>query len=202
MGVASHGFVPFPAVVHGANDVRTHVGAEGHHGELLQALAHQHRAKLYRFIVQKIGHAGDAQDLVQQTFVEALRAIPSFKGESELSTWLYGIAKNLVRNYLSRAPHRRYDWCSDDALVGEVDSAPTPQDALAMKQQMKALGQAMADIPRAMREVVWMIAIDEMSYEAAAMVLKVPTGTVRSRLSRARSALRSRMPPGWESSCA
>jgi RNA polymerase sigma-70 factor (ECF subfamily) len=143
---------------------------------------------------QKIGHVADAQDLVQQTFLEAHRALASFKGDSELSTWLYGIAKNLVRNYLTRSPHRRFDFCSDELLMEEQDGGPSPMDVLDQGQQLRALTLAMSEIPEHMRQLVWMVVVDELSYEEAAAALNIPKGTVRSRLSRARSALRARMP--------
>ena len=164
--------------------------AENH----LHGLVRLHGPRLYRFIYQKIGHVADAQDLVQQTFLEAHRALASFKGDSELSTWLYGIAKNLVRNYLSRSPHRRFEFCSDELLMEEQDAGPSPMDVLDQGQQLRALTLAMSEIPDHMRQLVWMVVVDELSYEEAAVALNIPKGTVRSRLSRARSALRARMP--------
>lgn len=160
----------------------------------LHGVVHLHGPRLYRFIYQKIGHVADAQDLVQQTFLEAHRALSSFKGDSELSTWLYGIAKNLVRNYLTRSPHRRFDFCSDELLMEEQDGGPSPMDVLDQGQQLRALALAMSEIPEHMRQLVWMVVVDELSYEEAAVALNIPKGTVRSRLSRARSALRARMP--------
>lgn len=160
----------------------------------LHGLVRLHGSRLYRFIYQKIGHVADAQDLVQQTFLEAHRALPSFKGDSELSTWLYGIAKNLVRNYLTRSPHRRFEFCSDELLMEEQHAGPSPMDALDQGQQLRALTLAMSEIPEHMRQLVWMVVVDELSYEEAAAALNIPKGTVRSRLSRARSALRARMP--------
>lgn len=160
----------------------------------LHGMVQLHGPRLYRFIYQKIGHVADAQDLVQQTFLEAHRALASFKGDSELSTWLYGIAKNLVRNYLTRSPHRRFDFCSDELLMEEQDGGPSPMDVLDQGQQLRALALAMSEIPEHMRQLVWMVVVDELSYEEAAAALNIPKGTVRSRLSRARSALRARMP--------
>ncbi len=160
----------------------------------LHGVVRLHGPRLYRFILQKIGHVADAQDLVQQTFLEAHRALASFKGDSELSTWLYGIAKNLVRNYLTRSPHRRFDFCSDELLMEEQDGGPSPMDVLDQGQQLRALTLAMSEIPEHMRQLVWMVVVDELSYEEAAAALNIPKGTVRSRLSRARSALRARMP--------
>lgn len=71
---------------------------------LFRKLVQDHRQRLYRFVVKHIGWGTDAEDITQQAFVEAAHSYATFKGESELSTWLYGIAMNLVRNYLSRPP--------------------------------------------------------------------------------------------------
>lgn len=65
---------------------------------LFKQLVHEHQKKLYRFVDKNIGHGSDAEELTQQAFVEAAKAYESFRGASELSTWLYGIAMNLVRN--------------------------------------------------------------------------------------------------------
>ena len=164
------------------------------HDQHLQGLVRMHGSKLYRFIYQKIGHVADAQDLVQQTFLEAHRSRSSFKGDSELSTWLYGIAKNLVRNYLSRSPHRRFEFCSDALLLEEQDAAPSPMEVLEQGQQLQALTQAMSELSDPVRQLVWMVVVEELSYDEAAAALRIPKGTVRSRLSRARSALRARIP--------
>lgn len=158
---------------------------------LFRTLVQAHGVRLHRFIIKNIGHSTDAEDLAQQAFMEAVRSYQSFKGQSELSTWLYGIAMNLVRNHLSRAPHRRYDFGSDDELAEMAADSPTPAQRLEQTEHMRHLQSALAELPQAMREILLMVGVDELSYEDAAALLTVPVGTVRSRLSRARSALRA-----------
>ncbi|WP_370681357.1 RNA polymerase sigma factor [Comamonas sp. GB3 AK4-5] len=153
--------------------------------------AHQHR--LRHFIYRHIGHADDAEELVQQAFVEAVHGYYGFRKEAELSTWLYGIAKNLVRNYLSRAPQRRYEFVSDEVLLETMDTAPGPDDVLECQQALRRLNQALRELPQNMQQVLWLVGVEKLSYEAAAQQLSVPTGTVRSRVSRARSALQTRL---------
>ncbi len=160
---------------------------------LFRSLVETHRHRLYRFIIKNIGHSGDAEDLTQQAFMEAVRAYETYRGESELSTWLYGIAMNLVRNYLSRAPHRRYDFGTDEELAAMPSDATSPDDALSGSQQMQHLQQALAELPQSMQDVLMLVAVDELSYEEAAVLLMVPVGTVRSRLSRARHSLKDKM---------
>ncbi len=160
---------------------------------LFRTLVQAHGVRLHRFIIKNIGHSTDAEDLAQQAFLEAVRSYQSFKGQSELSTWLYGIAMNLVRNHLSRAPHRRYDFGSDDELAEMATESPTPAQKLEQTQHMNHLQSALAELPQAMREILLMVGVDELSYEDAAAMLTVPVGTVRSRLSRARTALRTKL---------
>lgn len=160
---------------------------------LFRTLVQAHGKRLQRFILKNIGNASDAEDLAQQAFLEAVRAYQTFKGESELSTWLYGIAMNLVRNHLSRAPQRRYSFSSDDELVEMAADSLSPAQIHEQSQQLQHLQAALAELPPAMREVLLLVGLDELSYEEAAALLTVPVGTVRSRLSRARSALRAKL---------
>ena len=160
---------------------------------LFRQLVRSHQSRLYRFIVKHIGWGSDAEDLTQQAFVEAARSYATFKGASELSTWLYGIAMNLVRNYLSRSPHRRYTFEGDDVLSETSCARPDPFEQLSLSESVRALEKALAELAPDMRDVLLLVALDELSYEEAAVMLSIPVGTVRSRVSRARSSLRKRL---------
>jgi len=160
---------------------------------LFRQLVRSHQGRLYRFIVKHIGWGSDAEDLTQQAFVEAARSYATFKGASELSTWLYGIAMNLVRNYLSRSPHRRYTFEGDDVLSETSCARPDPFEQLSLSESVRALEKALAELAPDMRDVLLLVALDELSYEEAAVMLSIPVGTVRSRVSRARSSLRKRL---------
>lgn len=160
---------------------------------LFKQLVHEHQTRLYRFIVKNIGYGSDAEELTQQAFVEAAKAYESFRGASELSTWLYGIAMNLVRNYLSRAPHRRYQFEDEEALADTAAEQPDPSEQLAQTQAVRILQREIEGLPAEMRDVLLLVALDELSYEDAAVMLSIPIGTVRSRVSRARTTLRKRM---------
>ena len=152
-----------------------------------------HRERLYRFVLRHIGHATDAEDLAQQAFVEAARTYAHFRGESQLSTWLYGIAMNLVRNHLSRAPHRVHRFEDESALDDEASSAAGPEEQCAMTQLIGQVNEELDGLMPEMREVLLLVALNDMSYEEVAELLSVPIGTVRSRVSRARGHLRRRM---------
>jgi RNA polymerase sigma-70 factor (ECF subfamily) len=158
---------------------------------LFRDLIDQHQRRLYRFVIKYIDHPDDAADITQQAFVEAARTIASFRGDSKLSTWLFGIAMNMVRNYLSRAPHRVYKFETDEILVSVAGSSLDPSDTLEQKQILELVAVAFSDLPDEMSEVLGLVAIDEISYQDAAEMLSIPLGTVRSRVSRARAVLRT-----------
>ena len=160
---------------------------------LLRDLVREHSTRLQRFIIKHSGNTTEAEDLAQQAFVEAARSYRSFRGESQLSSWLYGIALNLVRNYLSRAPERRHDFVSDSVLAEHASSDLSPDRALEQRQTLTLLQESLDELPENMRDILLMVGIDEISYEDAAALLTVPVGTVRSRLSRARAALRDKL---------
>jgi len=160
---------------------------------LLRDLVREHRHKLHRFIVKHIGNISEAEDLAQQAFVEAARSYESFRGEAQLSTWLYGIALNLVRNHLSRAPERRYEFTGDDSLTDLAAESATPEQTAEQTQTISLLQEALDELPENMRDILLMVGLDDLSYEEAAVMLTVPIGTVRSRLSRARGALRGKL---------
>lgn len=160
---------------------------------LLRDLVREHSNRLQRFIIKHIGNTTEAEDLTQQAFVEAARSYRSFRGESQLSSWLYGIALNLVRNHLSRAPERRHDFVSDSVLQDQASSDLSPDRVLEQNQTMALLQESLDELPENMRDILLMVGLDDISYEEAAALLTVPIGTVRSRLSRARAALRDKM---------
>lgn len=160
---------------------------------LFSDLVREHSSRLQRFIIKHIGNASEAEELAQQAFVEAARSYQSFRGDSQLSTWLYGIALNLVRNYLSRAPERRYDFVGEEDLAGMASEDASPEEAASRSQTMRLLQEAMDELPESMRSILLMVGLDNLSYEEAAALLSVPIGTVRSRLSRARTALRDKL---------
>jgi RNA polymerase sigma-70 factor (ECF subfamily) len=160
---------------------------------LFRDLVQEHSSRLQRFIIRHIGNISEAEDIAQQAFTEAARSYRTFRGESQLSTWLYGIALNLIRNHLSRAPERRYDFVGDSGLDDLAAESVTPEEAAEQSQSMRLLQESLDELPESMRSILLLVGMDNLSYEEAAALLSVPIGTVRSRLSRARSALRDRL---------
>ena len=160
---------------------------------LFRDLVAQHGERLHAFVLRHIGHPDDAEDIAQQAFVEAAASMARFRGESQLSTWLYGIAMNLVRNYLSRAPHRVHRIENDEALEGLPDNSDALDEKLDRRRAIARLTEELSALAPEMREVLLLVAVDQLSYEEAATMLAIPVGTVRSRVSRARATLKERM---------
>jgi len=150
-----------------------------------------HRIRLYRFILKNVRNSDDAADLAQQTVLEAFRSLDNFRGESSLSTWLYGIAINLVRAYILRAPHKMHHFESEDILADMPGDTRDPNSQVSMNETLSAVQKHLNALPAEMRTVLEMVTVDEMSYEETAQHLHIPIGTVRSRVCRARIQLKS-----------
>ena len=159
-------------------------------GELVK----EHQTFLYRFVLRNIGNPSDAEDIAQQAFIEAYKAMATFRGESKLSTWLYGIAMNLVRNYLNRAPHRVRQYESDDVLEGLPDAADGPEALAERSQLIERLSSQISELSTELQQILMLVAVDGLSYDEAAVMLEIPVGTVRSRLFRAREQIKERLP--------
>lgn len=160
---------------------------------LFRGLVQEYGASLYYFVLKRVGHADDAADIAQQAFVEAACSITSFRGEAELSTWVFGIAINLARNHISRAPQHRHHFESDDVLTTCESPDLQPCEALSQRQGLALVSEAMSLLPTEMAQALTLVSVEDLSYEEAACELKVPVGTVRSRVSRARAAVRKHL---------
>ncbi|NIZ03796.1 RNA polymerase sigma factor [Thalassospira lucentensis] len=152
------------------------------------------QASLYHFVLKHIGNPTDAQDITQQALTEAYRSLAKFKGESELATWLFGIAMNIVRNFIQRSPHKKYNFVSDDVLSYHAQEAVGQDEKIAFEKVMRDLDAELQCIPDDLRKMLLLVAVDGLTYEEVATMLSVPIGTVRSRLSRVRKSLKEKMP--------
>lgn len=152
------------------------------------------RASLYHFVLKHIGNPTDAQDLTQQALTEAYRSLAKFKGESELATWLFGIAMNIVRNFIQRSPHKKYNFVNEDALAYHPHESVGQDEQIAFEKVMRDLDAELKNLPDELRNMIMMVAVDGLTYDEVATMLSVPIGTVRSRLSRVRATLKEKMP--------
>jgi RNA polymerase sigma-70 factor (ECF subfamily) len=165
---------------------------------------YQHRigAVVYRFVPD---HA-EAQDIVQEAFIRAYRALANFRGDAQFYTWLYRIAVNTAKKAL--VDMKRDPTISESALRPSSDeddetyrpgnepiSDETPESVLAANEIARVVEAAMEALPSELRQAVTLREIEGMSYEEIAEVMDCPIGTVRSRIFRAREAISARVKP-------
>ena len=166
-------------------------------------LVRRHQTRVFRLSRRLLGDADAALDAAQEAFVKAWRALPRFKGEARFSTWLTRITINQCRNELRKrgtVKHTRplslddnvpgTDVRRSDSLQG---SGPEPWAEARGQEVSDAFHEALATLDPEAREILVLKEVEALSYEDMAAVLDVPTGTIRSRLHRARAELRRRM---------
>ncbi|MEZ5556601.1 RNA polymerase sigma factor RpoE [Haliea sp.] len=156
-------------------------------------LKYQH--KIFSLISRYVHDADEVQDVAQEAFIKAYRALPRFRGDSAFYTWLYRIAINTAKNHLvarSRRPPGS-DVEIDDAEYFEGGAAlreiETPESALFGEELKQVVDRAIAELPDDLRTAVTLREFDGLSYEDIAEIMGCPVGTVRSRIFRAREAI-------------
>ncbi len=152
--------------------------------------AHQHR--VFGIALRMLGVAAEAEEVAQEVFLRAHRAIRDFRGEARLSTWLYAITSRLCLSRLG-APERRAARGSEDDLTRLPGSGEDPVARLERSELAEALERAITELPEDRRIVVVLRDVEGLSYEEIAGVLGIEIGTVRSRLHRARMDLKSKL---------
>jgi len=155
----------------------------------------RYRHKLHALVGRYIRDQHEVDDVVQEAFVKAYRALPRFRGESAFYTWLYRIAVNTAKNYLVSRGRRPPDVdvdIEDAEIVDGTDAlreSANPENSLARDQLEAAIHQALRELPDDLRSAVTLREFDGLSYEQIAEIMDCPVGTVRSRIFRAREAI-------------
>lgn len=165
-------------------------------------LVNKYQRKLARLVSRYVRDTGAVEDVVQETFIKAFRALPSFRGESAFYTWIYRIGINTAKNHLMTQGRRvpvltEYDAEEAEgfAEAGQLRELATPESVLQSKQIAETVNQAMADLPDELRMAITLREIEGYSYEEIAAQMDCPIGTVRSRIFRAREAIATRLRP-------
>lgn len=160
-------------------------------------LVAQHQRMVYQLALNLLGDHNDALDLSQEVFLNVFRTIGSFRGQSALRTWIYRIAVNQARNRQRwwRRRHRDHQVSLDEHIRQNGDTMAaewhdSPDHELGRKELAARLRAALADLPFEQRTAIVLREIDGLSYEEIGFSLGIAVGTVKSRLSRAREALR------------
>ncbi|AJC18400.1 MULTISPECIES: RNA polymerase sigma factor RpoE [Pandoraea] len=167
--------------------------------ELLVAKYHR---KIIRLVSRLVRDAAEVEDVTQEAFIKAYRALPQFRGESAFYTWLYRIAVNTAKNHLAtqgrRAPTSTEANAEEAETFAEADQLRdinTPESMLMSKQIAQTVNTAMEALPDELRTAITLREIEGLSYEEIAEAMGCPIGTVRSRIFRAREAIASRLRP-------
>lgn len=165
----------------------------------LLVMKYQHR--IAGLVSRFIRDSHEVQDVTQETFIKAYRALPGFRGESQFYTWLYRIAINTSKNYLLARKRRppSGDVDIDDAMYFEDESAlkdiASPERHLMRDELMAAVNDAIKHLPDDLRTALTLREYDDLSYEEIAQVMDCPIGTVRSRIFRAREMVDEKIKP-------
>ena len=171
--------------------------------EAFDILITRYSGDIFAVLYRMTEDAEEARDLTQETFLSALKAIKSFRGESELKTWLFRIALNHSRNRFRWWKRRkRSETVSLDKAIGEgtatisdtiADEGESPEQLMLREERRQKLLAALGCLPEIFRETVVLCDIEGLGYEETARTLNISIGTVKSRLSRAREQLRKRL---------
>ena len=155
-------------------------------------LVELHLPQVWATVWRVLRHREDTEDVVQEVFVTAHRALPGFRGDAKLSTWLHRIAVTRALNHVEKA-EEKLRRASDPIDLEAVDgprAIGTPLGALEAKELMRRLADCLAKLPVAWRAVLALRDAEQNSYEHIAEMLHIELGTVRSRLARARTSLK------------
>lgn len=171
--------------------------------EAFGLLVGKYQRKLLRLVMRFVRDPAEAEDVTQEAFIKAYRALPNFRGESAFYTWLYRIGVNTAKNWLVANGRRMptvTDIASDESDGGIEDSAllrdeETPDRVLQSKQIGATVNAAMDALPEDLRTAISLREIEGLSYEEIAQVMDCPIGTVRSRIFRARDAIATKLRP-------
>jgi RNA polymerase sigma-70 factor (ECF subfamily) len=193
---------PAPAVTDQMLVERTVAGDQ----RAFELLVVKYQRRIERLIGRMVRDQDLIEDIAQETFIRAYRALAQFRGEAQFYTWLYRIAVNTAKKAL--VDLKRDPLVSESALRGgsddddetsgmenELTSAETPETVLAAKEIAATVNSAMEALPEELRQAVTLREIEGLSYEEIAEVMNCPIGTVRSRIFRAREAISAKVKP-------
>lgn len=173
--------------------------AKGGDQDAFAELVTAHQDRIYTLCLRMTEDREDAQDAAQEAFLNAWRGLASFQGDSSFSTWLYRLASNACIDLLRKRKRRqeRENFCSlDDEEAGWLEPAAPgagPEEELERKERRQALERELRALPDHQREILVMRDVSGLSYQEIGELLSLDLGTVKSRLARARLALKKRL---------
>ncbi len=165
-------------------------------------LVEKYQRKLGRLLSRMVRDQAEVEDVVQESFIKAYRALPNFRGDSAFYTWLYRIGINTAKNYLvsmGRRPQVVNDVEIEDAEnfedADELRTMDTPETELMTKEIAKTVNDTIAALPEDLRTAITLREMEGLSYEEIAAIMACPIGTVRSRIFRARETISEKLRP-------
>ncbi len=167
-----------------------------------ELLVVKYQRRLGRLISRFVRDAAEAEDVTQEAFIKAYRALPAFRGDSAFYTWLYRIGINTAKNYLvslgRRAPtSTQFDVEESEDFEGmdALQDVNTPENVLMSKQVVNVVNATLQKLPEDLRTALTLREIEGLSYEEIAEIMSCPIGTVRSRIFRARETVAANLRP-------
>jgi RNA polymerase sigma-70 factor (ECF subfamily) len=170
-----------------------------------EMLVVKYQRRVQRLIARMVRDPDRVEDIAQETFIRAYRAIPQFRGESAFYTWLYRIAVNTAKKTLmdmkrdpivtESALASRGESDETSLLENELSDVATPDAVLASREIAQTVNAAIEALPEDLRQAILLREVEGLAYEEIATVMNCPIGTVRSRIFRAREAIAQRLRP-------
>jgi RNA polymerase sigma-70 factor (ECF subfamily) len=168
-----------------------------------ELLVEKYWRKLTRLLSRMVRDPDEVEDIAQETFIKAYRALPQFRGDAAFYTWLYRIGVNTAKNYLA-AKGKAMPTVSERAFSDDEEDVEerlvaqdisTPESELLSKQVALAVNEAVEALPEELRTAITLREMEGLSYEEIANLMGCPIGTVRSRIFRAREAIAAKLRP-------
>ncbi|MDA0730842.1 MAG: RNA polymerase sigma factor RpoE [Proteobacteria bacterium] len=170
-------------------------------------LVEKYHKKLTRLLARMVRDQSEIEDIVQDSFIKAYRAINNFRGDSAFYTWLYRIGINTAKNHLvslGRRPKAMNDVEIEDVENfedgQELRNLETPENSMMTKEIVTTVNDTIESLPDELKEAISLREMDGLSYEEIAELMQCPIGTVRSRIFRAREAIAEKLKPLIETS--
>ncbi|TAK82318.1 MAG: RNA polymerase sigma factor RpoE [Betaproteobacteria bacterium] len=170
--------------------------------QAFELLVEKYQRKLARLLSRFIRDPAEVEDVTQEAFIKAYRALPAFRGDSAFYTWLYRIGINTAKNYLMAMGRRAPTSTEVEAEEAEgfeegeqLRDINTPESVLLSKEIAATVNATIDSLPEELRRAIQMREIEGMSYEDIAQAMDCPIGTVRSRIFRAREAIAEQLRP-------
>jgi RNA polymerase sigma-70 factor (ECF subfamily) len=175
--------------------------AQAGNRDAIEEIFNEHRQKVYSLAYRMTGNPSDAEDLCQEVFLQVMRKIGSFQGRASLSTWLYTVTINRSRDFL-RSKKRTGEVLSQDGEPFEpqqqfepTGSVPAPEASAVSSEAQRLVQKALMELPLSLRAPIVLHELEGFEYREVARLLRLPVGTVKSRIFRGRLKLGELLEP-------